>query len=440
MSKHPAQIIEEIAAVSGRNEKIAILEANKDNEELKAVLEATYNKSYNWYITSVPKNVNPLKSINTLAYAITILKEQLATRKVSGKKAKTLLEGVYSTLCQDDQKCLGWIIKRDVKCGINEKTILKVFPNLFPVFPYMRCSSKGEVKYPAISDIKADGLFSRWIVRESTGGKEVTAHTRSGTPLINIPQEVINDFLEMPLGVYEGEILIQEGEDVLPREKGNGLVNAYFISGKRDVAEDHKLYLQLWDTLPEEDFWAGKYDKGREIRLAALQGIINYCSPKNISLIPFKVVNNKREAMEHYQEVVSKGYEGTVIKEMDAIWKDGTSKGQVKNKLEEIVELRIVGYNPAKEGSKNEDTFGSLLCESRCGKLKVSATGIKDDMRRWIHENKDYCLDKVVSIKSNGPIQNNNEYSLFLPRFVELRDHDKTEANTLEEILEVFNV
>jgi DNA ligase-1 len=327
-----------------------------------------------------------------------------------------------------------------VKAGISQKTVLKVFPDLFPYFPYMRCSTKGDEEGIRISELKSDGIFSRWFVR---AGKCTEGNTRNGTPLINIPEEILEDMNRMYDSAYEGEMLIEEDGKVLPRQVGNGIINACFIHGTRELESNQKMKINLWDMLPEEAYWEGKCTIPRIDRLTNLWDSINSCiTGDRIQLTPYRIVKNKAEADEHYREMLALGLEGTITKSVDAIWKDGTSKDQIKKKVEEVVELRAVELIPAKEGSRNEGTFGSILCRSECGLLEVAAKGFTDKMRLDIFENWSYYKDKVIAVKSNGPLppsKSNPLWSLFLPNFEEWRDHEKDTADDLQYILDVFD-
>ena len=141
------------------------------------------------------------------------------------------------------------------------------------------------------------------------------------------------------------------------------------------------------------------------------------------------------EAFAHYNELIEAGFEGTIIKRLDGIWKDGTSKEQVKLKIDCDVEVRMRELNPGK--GKNAATFGSVRCESECGLFEVNVSGFKDDARQDLFDNweADY-KNNVITIRINNimrPTKNNPKHSAFLPRFIEHRD-DKNVADSLERI------
>lgn len=434
------QVIEKLKRHSGKLAKEEILKANEFNDEFKLVLYATYEPTLNYYIRKLPSiNQNlPTASVNTLTYAIKVLLEQLSTRKVTGADAKKLLLDLAYSISREDREVLELILNRDLKCGISDKTILKVFPNIVSYFPYMRCSTSGTVDYPALSEEKADGIFCRAIV---TQGEVALVNTRQGSPLVSLPVDFLDAIRELPTGVYEGELLLKGDEEVFAREVGNGLINKYFIKATLQCPRIISCVYQMWDML-DPDVLTKKVDKTPRItRLNNLEAAVDSVAlNKMLEVIPYKVVNTLEEAKAHYQELLAEGKEGTVLKDMNAIWKDGTSKHQIKMKQEVVVELRAIDLNPAATGSKNEDTFGSILFRSECGLLEVNVTGIPDAQRKEIFDNWNYYQNKVASVKANGIMHSKTRkpHSLFLPRFVEWRDADKTVADTFEYIEEVF--
>jgi hypothetical protein len=80
--------------------------------------------------------------------------------------------------------------------------------------------------------------------------------------------------------------------------------------------------------------------------------------------------------------------------------------------------------------------MGNIICESACGKLRVSVgTGFTDTERE-----QDWGLNmgKIATIICESIIKDKHKdslYSLYLPRFLELRN-DRNEAQTLKDIME----
>lgn len=151
-----------------------------------------------------------------------------------------------------------------------------------------------------------------------------------------------------------------------------------------------------------------------------------------IRLVESKIVTTYAEAVQHFQEALSRGLEGTILKAMNGHWKDGKPNWQIKMKLEIDVDLKIVGFNYGT--GKNLELISSLQCESYDGEVKTAPTGIKEDMMIHITENQDSLLGTVVEVKCSGLSQaRDGRYSLLHPVFKVLRD-DKDDSDSLEDI------
>lgn len=426
-------LIEALAATTKRTEKEALLEATKgtDLEEvIKAVFAATYDNSINYWVREFPQPESYDNSI-TLLDGLELI-EKLANRTYTGNEAIKSLTYWSSKLSKENAIVLDRIIKRDLRCGATSSTANKIWPGLIKEHPYMRCSSFNEknlknIKFPAFSQTKADGLYMDIIVKDG----KVTYKTRSGQTLLlnfdkndNYLATIADDFVLM------GEGLISDGNGgYLSRKEGNGILNSDDIDLTRVV-------FKVWDYVPYEEWKAGKGKTTYKDRFYTLEAVLKD-APEAFSIVDTKIVNSVDEVVAHFKEEVEKGEEGTVLKDFRGLWADGTSKYQVKVKIEFVCELTVVGFKEGK--GKHAGRLGALMFESAEGLVEVSVGGgYKDPERVKLWAERDSLPGRIAAIKSNDLIQNKNtpdKWSLFLPRIVEFRV-DKTEADTFERIKE----
>lgn len=447
----------QIRATSSTKEKLAILMTQQGNEQLKEFLRVTYEPRINFYIAKVDPEFSAGKKA-VRSFDLELVKEvvdALSARFITGNAARRWLADLYHDLEHDYEKeLLVLMINRDVKCGFSDSTILKVWPGLVTKIPYMRCSLPKEVKMDEIdwaggvySQLKSDGMFANVSHHAGIPGASpffnqpyVTIESRNGSPF---PLEYFANIVNLvkraiPVGQQaHGELLMKKNGVIMNRAKGNGMFNKILQGGEPE--EGCVPVYVVWDMIPiAKAKIKNKYNVTYISRFTKLkQALANEHAEADLRIVETKVVYSYREAIEHYKGMLKRKLEGTVLKLFDAIWEDATSKGQIKFKLDVDVELKIVGFNPADDTSKNKDLFGSLKCESADGKLVVGATGIKDEMRKYIWENRENLIGSVVTILSNGlqePDEEGGLYSLFLPRFVELRK-DKSEADDLARII-----
>jgi len=168
-----------------------------------------------------------------------------------------------------------------------------------------------------------------------------------------------------------------------------------------------------------------------------LSQIMDETGDSTVSMIETRIVYSLEEAYAHYFETVAKDLEGTIIKNPEGEWFDGTSKDQVKLKVVFECDLEIVDFNDG--NGRNEDTFGSIRCKTSCGKLFVNVSGRGDEMRELFNSKREELKGSIIAVESNNLSIDSKTgvYSLFLPIFLELRN-DKANADTLERVIEQY--
>lgn len=432
-------IIKALQEASGSNAKLAILKEHKDNELLKAYLEATLSPRYNYYITekTLPAFPRALEDNEIDEGFINHVIQKLAGREATGHAAKAAIVFHAGELSAESQELFRYLLLKDIKASVGVTLVNKVWPNLIPEQPYMRCSLPKDVKLSGwpweqgiYSQVKADGMY--------VAGSKGQLITRAGSvfPKGSFPElekelEAMQDGKEL-----NGELLVFNGKgEMLPRKIGNGMLNSVLQGGSLD--KEFKVVYQVWDYM---DLWITEFNKfSYSNRLAGLQRSIKNTGWKHIELIETKLVRCQQEAAEHFQQCLTRGLEGTVLKHPEGLWKDGTSKHCVKYKVEAEIDLRVTGI--IKGTGKFSDSMGALELSSECWNVKVDCgTGFTDKQRKDFWENKPKYFGSIVTIKANDIVTRSGSdiYSLFLPVFVEER-LDKTEADSFEKIKDIFD-
>lgn len=437
-------ILDELASDTKRTFKEDILKREIDNELFKKVVVNALDPTLNFFIKKIPKYTPTGKSC--LDWGIDGLYE-LSNRVVTGNAAIEWLQKILSDLSADDAQVIERIISKDLKCGVSTATVNKIWKNLIPEFTYMRCSLPKKVKLDEwdwengiYSQEKADAMFANIDVYENG---EVVITSRAGTVIPN--DQLIGLVIEVSQSINKmtrlhGELMVWENYQPLPREASNGIMNS-IASGGNLQNDSQYIKFFVWDQIPIVNAIEGTtYDVPYKTRFERLNEQLNAGNHhKAIEIIPTKIVTSYDEALEHYYSILAEGREGTIIKTTTGVWKNTTSKEQVKMKLEVTVDLRIIGF---KEGNgKNSKTFGSIMCESSDGLLRVDVSGMKDDQREEISKREEEYLEKIMSVTSNKilpPSASNKFYSLFLPRMSEIRE-DKFHADSLQQIKDQFD-
>lgn len=429
--------IQALAATSSRTDKIAILK--KTDKLFQRLLVAAYDPVVSYGVIQMPDvhgDQDTLESVS--GHILDELLPNLASRRLSGKAAQLAIERILLTLKEDDADVLRNVIRKDLRCGINTGTINAAIRGLIFEPPYMRCSLKDKSNMKKwkwedgiISQTKADGMFINVIV----GPEGVQWMTRNGQtfPEGSLGTVLNSEALRVlkPNNVYMGELLVIENNTVLPREVGNGALNSVLKGGSFEPAQQP--ILKMWDVVSVEDWRSGSSVYEYNLRLADCKDI-----PESqiISTIDTMYVYSMQEAMVHYRLLVTQGEEGSILKHPELLWKDGTSKDAVKLKVEADVDLLVVGFEQGR--GKFADMVGSLTCETADGGIRVNVSGFTDSMRKHITEHvQEWIGNKIITVRANDTMAGEPVSSLFLPRFVEVRE-DKDTPDTTAKVFEIF--
>lgn len=439
--KTALSILTELAENPSIKTKEAIINREKSNAVLRAVFAAAYDPTISYYIKKIPTYKAAGKG--DLHTAIKNL-SALAQRKVTGQAGIDFLKKTLETLSDADATVVARIIERDLKCGTSDSIASRTWEGLVPEFPYMRCSllkgvkniDKWDWKNGVYSQLKGDGMFCNTdlvdggAVMSSRSGKVFPA-----APFTAMLDEAVSVFPQDHRVI--GEMLVERDGKILPRQIGNGILNS--VAKGEDFDKGDKPVLMVWDIVPSEfAIPDGRYSVSYKERFEALKKCLKK-PMKSVILIPTRMVHSMKEAYAHYFELVMEGLEGSIIKNPAGDWFDGTSKDQIKLKVECDVDLEIEGFNPG--NGKNAATFGSVAVKSSDNKLKVNVSGFSDADRLKIHKNRVALTGTIMTVKFNSilpPSGNSKFYSLFLPRCVELRT-DKSKADSLARVQEQFD-
>jgi ATP-dependent DNA ligase len=249
--------------------------------------------------------------------------------------------------------------------------------------------------------------------------------------------------------------------DGIPRYESNGIIASIIdICSKVDIYTDKekekklatfeekhgnfdealaKIRYTVWDRITIDEYFEQKSKVAYSKRAIELNKALKNIETSHVSIVEGIVVNSYEEAIAHFQEILARGDEGTILKAYDGEWKDGKPTWQIKMKLELTLDLVITGFNYGTKGTKNENVVSSLNAETSCGKLKTRPQGLKEDLMIEITENQDNLLGTIIEVKCSGlSFDNTGAYSLLYPAFKHFRD-DKSEANSLDECIEIQN-
>jgi ATP-dependent DNA ligase len=450
----------ELNLTNSSNEKIKILSEHQGDETLEDLLDLIYGDHvYNISGAGLEKFRSDVE---------VDLKADF--RKVASKLREfefgiVNLKGVTSLEFDLLKQFLGG----SFAMGVAKKTIETAFGRkVFDFHPYMRCSGFerfGNIRFPAFAQEKVDGVYINVVV-----GKEVEFITRNGKKLVNATLKDRFDFNIKDV-VLTGEMLVIRDGKPLERKEGNGLINSLLKAPTtranreekiKESKKPEKLILELerlelewskiassiqivvWDMITLEEWKKGTSKTLYRKRLMDLHQLVDRSNL--IKPIDTFEVHDQSEIDSLLNEMYAQGKEGLVVKNKEMLWKDGTSTEQIKLKEIKQCELKVVDWIPGK--GQFQFGIGALLCESCDGLLEVNVSGLTVEERGLTYVDPrnftrgyrridgfdpNIYIGKIITVDFNALIEDESKASLFLPRFVEIRE-DKFKADSLDTI------
>lgn len=422
-------ILNELNELNSSNYKLDVLKKYKDNENLKKLLELTYNRnkfnyniSKNYIINNASSESNGSKNIDESLEEI----ENLGGGSIRGNNAFNYVSNILNNLDSENREIFLNVLGRDLKIGLNVKSINKIFKNLIPKPNYMRCAVLSEktlkkIKFPAFIQLKMDGTYREIHVADG----QVTGKTRSGEEYFN--PVLFKDMMNFPNGYYTGELTI-EGES---RFSGNGLINSL-------NPPYEKITFTVWDYLTDDDYLENTKTPYYS-RFDTLKNILEQSSSERVKLVPNFEVNSIDEALKRVSEWMEHDLEGGVLKDKNNIFKNGTSGTQLKIKLKVDADLRVVGFLKGTKGTKYENKNKVIVYQTDDGKIKGQCSGMTDDIVEEVTNNPEKYIGKIVAVQFNDLVkaEGHEYFALSHPRFIEFRIGEKDTSDTFERIVEL---
>ncbi|QXO06127.1 hypothetical protein [Campylobacter phage CJLB-12] len=415
--------LNELNASNSSNYKLEVLK-KYNNEIIKEFLSLVYDKvKYSYGIKKVPEFQNNNETIDFNTIKNTFI--ALHNRDFTGNKAISVVQSLLNNKTPEITRIITYILDRDIHSGISTKQINKVHKKLITEFPYMRCSLMDKfknIRFPAMIQIKADGTYRTFIKK----GDSAQAFSRSGESYDH--PKVYSALLNLPDGAYIGELICNEVEGTNSTEiryKSNGLLNS--------LTPPENVTFYMWDYLTLEEFENGNSKTPYKERFEFVWRLTESLESDTLTVVRTRVIDNIEAANEYLNTWLKEGEEGAILKNCDAVFKNGTSTEQIKLKPEIEVEVRCIDFT---EGNgKFKDTFGAIVFKTDDELIQGKVSGISDTERAEIFKNSSKYLNKVFTVKATALTKSEDSeiYALMHPRFNGFRE-DKDYTDTLDRV------
>jgi DNA ligase-1 len=410
-------------------------------------LKACYNPYETFGIKQIPESVGIVDAENPWDEFFDLL-EMLAMRRITGHDARDAVAEMSERFDSGEWNLfLAPILRRDMRSGISSTTVNKICKKTVYEIPIFTCqlatNSEGrpEMKGSKRLEPKLDGVRVLMMVIPAGGtgraAGQVTCYSRNGKVFENFEhiedqirdniQEIIaaaNKVTELSSGTLKKGFLL-DGEVV-----GNSFQELMRQARRKENVSAEDSVFHIFDILPIDDFKRGYWNAQLRKRIAlldAMQPAID--KMPNVELLPHLMVDldtheGKSQIDRYAKDMVAAGFEGIMIKNLEAPYVCKRSTDWMKWKPTITVDLEVIGLE---EGTgRNKGRLGALVCNGvDDGKeITVNAgSGFSDAERDSLWADRNLIFGRTVEIMDDAITQNQDgTYSLRFPRFVRFRD------------------
>ena len=424
-------IIQELESDNSRLAKEAILlrEAKADNKEFFHGCRLAYDAKTTFGIKQVPESTIDGPGLSWDEFLATV--ELFIRREITGNMARMVLDSLMQSATKEQWN--GWyrrILIKDLRCGISDKSInsatKKAGKEEFNV-PVFTCqlahdgaNHESKITGQKQIEVKLDGVRVLTIVYPNG---RVDQFSRNGKELVNFPHireqfsKLAKDLDEAM--VFDGEVMSSSFQDLMKQ-----------VHRKDNVqAQDAILYLFDWLTLKEFD--EGRSDIAQLNRSNLLSQFLKPYGFESIQQLGFEFVNlDNEQGQTRFAEInadaIKNGYEGIMIKDVDAPYECKRSTAWLKQKP--FIEVSLTVKELEEGTGRNEGRLGALVCEGEDDGRNISVnvgSGFSDSDRSSFWTSGSNIVGQIVEVRADAVTQNQDgTYSLRFPRFLRFRGFD----------------
>ena len=405
-----SNILEEIRTTRGSIAKAEIIKQNADNMWLQKILRYGLDQMMPFHVVKVPKvlyrNEIPLDEESAWKEFFTAA-DECASRKVTGNSAINLIHACFQAVTPQDEKWMRKILQKRLALGVGIKSINKIYPNLIPTFEVSLAqkfdTARTEERTEVAIEPKLDGIRCFTIVRNGT----VQMLARSGKPITNFENSLSPELIKLGDGCYDGELMGQDFTALMRQ--------AY----RKTSLDTEGTYLALFDFLPLKE-WDTKdpimtcEDRYEELLDRLDKGGVDLNLIQPVERLT--VQNEWSEIKLQHDTYVAEGYEGAMIKFLDAPYKFG--RGYEVMKLKAFHDADLIIERLEEGTGRHEGRLGAVVVSHKGVSVRVGS-GFSDDLRVQIWNDPESFIGRMIEVRYQ---EETPDGSLRFPTFVCFRN------------------
>jgi DNA ligase-1 len=391
----PLNVLDQIANVSGKNDKLQILKDNSNNKQLAELLDAVFNYNRRFWVNKfdMPPVTSSVPFLMAHSTFMNLLND-LESRKITGNAAKSVVEAFFAMCNKEQQEWYAKILRKDLKAGFSVKTAVKAGFKSIPVFDVMLakdgklCKKLDEtIEAGVFVSPKLDGYRCLAVVVDGS----VTLYSRNGTIYNNFPkitQSLIDCF---PHGkhVFDGEIMSDDFQ---------AMQQTAFAEKRGQTVGDVKYH--VFGYVDYKEWTTQKFKMNTMSRLTEL-GLLAKKFDSNIIKVQQSFVDSKELVLKMERQYLTQGYEGAMALPDIPYYLGKKSNRLLKFKTMVSQDVIIKGFFEGKEGTDLEGNLGGFVVEQEDGiECRVGTmNGLQRADRQYIWDNQGEFLGKTFESK-----------------------------------------
>lgn len=396
-------ILEELEATPGRNDREDILFSNRHNDLLKKVFIAAQDPYVVYHVNKFkmpPASATHPDDVIVCDLFDVVLPE-LSSRRMTGNAAKAWVEDAFSRMSDLQQKWCQRIILKNLRCGVQESTVNKIWPGTINSFAVALAATlksefvKGKgikllepVKFPIRVEPKLDGL--RCVAVKQNG--IITFFTRNGSVLETMPKiKAALESASYDNVVLDGECMGSDWNE-----------SASVLMSSKSKKDDANITYFVFDSMPLVDWIKQSCDLNYEDRCKLVHSVIaGLPREAPVKQVQHITASNEDELKDYFARCMDDGYEGVMLKSVTTPYVFKRSANILKLKPVVTYEGVIVGHYEGRRGSKREGQWGGFEVVLPNGVVTRLGGGFTDAFRAEVQLNDpESYLGKIVELEA----------------------------------------
>ena len=313
--------------------------------------KACYHPMVTFGVKQIPETIGITEAENPWSEFNDLLND-LYNRRVTGNDARDAIQTMAERFTSDEWNtfCRA-VLRKDLRAGISDKTINKICKGTDYEIPVFGCqlatNSEGRPEMKGIKRLepKLDGVRVLMVFNNKT----VLSFSRNGKTFDNfthIEEQIINQVLQIWASntelqggfVFDGEVIGNSFQELMRQARR-----------KTDVQATDSVF-NVFDVIPLDEFNKGIWNTPLSKRIELLEKLRPVIDKMpNVELLPHIMVDLDtaagRDQLDRYaKDMVNQGFEGIMIKNVDAPYECKRNTSWMKWKPTLSVDLQAVSY------------------------------------------------------------------------------------------------